>query len=70
MVSTLHIAMAGLQLILIAHAANPGPTLWPANGTVDVGRQSIQQRMHATSRDRLASETSEEREARLQQVHD
>ena len=39
-------------------------TSWPVNSTVDMGRET-RQRTHATSRDRLASETSEEREARL-----
>ena len=34
------------------------------------GRENTRQQLHATSHDKLASETSEEREARLQQVHD
>ena len=48
----------------------PSLTHWPPNGIVGVERESTWQRMHATSRERLASETWEEREARLQQARE
>ena len=48
----------------IAHAAR-SPN-WPANGTVDVrGEKETWQPIHTVSCDKLASETSEEVEARL-----
>ena len=58
------IVLGPLRSVLIEHATHPGPTHWTANGTV--GMDSTRQRIRTISRGRLTSETSEERQARLQ----